>query len=112
MGAGLCTFVAAAFRCIAGRMSTSRDFTLLADGFSSLLIASGQPAFIPARPITQGDFPTFKESGTRGEDGRIARVRYVLPWHKQAKTSSARAADESPRGREQMASSSCRRLSS
>ena len=41
-------------------------------------------AFIPARPIIQVDLPTLKESGTRGEDGRISRVRYVLSRHKQA----------------------------
>ena len=66
----------------------------------------GPPAFLPARPITQADLASLTEkvrrrvvrwfrmqrlpfalerlSVRRGDDGRLARVRYVLPRHKAA----------------------------
>ncbi len=51
MGAGLCNCVAAAFRCIAGRMPTSRDFTLLAD------ISDGQHCDGPLELVIRGEHP-------------------------------------------------------
>ena len=51
VGAGLYNCVAAAFRCIAGRMPTSRDFTLLAD------IPDGQRCDGPPELVIRGEHP-------------------------------------------------------
>ena len=51
-------------------------------------VSDAPPAFLPARPITQADLAALTERVRRrvihGPEGRIARIRYVLPRHKAA----------------------------
>jgi hypothetical protein len=58
----------------------------------------------PAAVLCPPPFALERLSVIRGPDGRIARIRYVLPRPKPP-TGAGRAAAESPRGREPAASS-------